>query len=64
MNKFFHNYPICPNCLAPLIEFTNLKMTDKKKNSFKCGNCGAHFYNRFADDKFKESLLSVSFEIN
>ena len=56
MYKFFYNYPICPNCLTPADNYSEVKMTDEKKGTFRCENCGAHFYNRFIDKNFNESL--------
>lgn len=57
MNKFFYNYPICPNCLTPTDNYSKVKITDEQKETFRCENCGAHFYNRFLDDNFNESLF-------
>lgn len=57
MYKFFHNYPICPNCQAPLIEHTKLKVTDVKNLSFKCENCGSHFHNKFSNGSFDENIF-------
>lgn len=49
MYKFFHNYPICPNCQAPVMDYTKLKLTNQKTRSFRCENCGSHFHNNFED---------------
>ena len=56
MNKFYYNYPICPNCLTPTDNYSEVKITNAKKETFRCENCGAHFYNRFIDKNFNESL--------
>lgn len=57
MNEFFHNYPICPNCLSPLVNYSEVKLTDKKKETYRCENCGSHFYNRFHDENYDRGLF-------
>lgn len=57
MNEFFYNYPICPNCLSPMVNYSEVRLTDEKKGTYRCENCGSHFYNRFRDDNFKRGLF-------
>lgn len=56
MNNFFYNYPVCPNCLTPTDNYSEVKITNEKKETFRCEKCGAHFHNRFNDKNFNESL--------
>lgn len=64
MYKFFHNYPVCPNCQAPIINHTKLRLTDSFKKSFKCENCGSHFYNKFTNGVYSKKNLFWKIELN
>lgn len=55
MYKFFHNYPTCPNCSAPIMEYTKVKLSDS--GSFRCENCGLHFFNSFLQGKRRKKIF-------
>ena len=36
-----------------MVNYSEVRLTDEKKGTYRCENCGSHFYNRFRDDNFK-----------
>ena len=63
MKIYFHSYPTCPSCLSPHIGGSVI-VTDDNKKSFKCTNCGTHFYNNISIKKNKKHDLLWKIKLN